>query len=147
MNSWNLLVSILASCLLMAGSVGLVPAAKAVSASQVFMKPGEDVKNSIVEIKRRGRSLKIYTPIAPNYLYYDYPYYYSRGFYPTHIKPGFIYYGHPYDYYTREYSNSGYDGVHNSAKERCARRFRSFEWDTGRYTTYGGHKKLCPYLR
>jgi hypothetical protein len=30
---------------------------------------------------------------------------------------------------------------------RCAARFRSFEWDTGLYTTYGGEKRLCPYLR
>lgn len=34
-----------------------------------------------------------------------------------------------------------------SAMERCDARFRSFEWDTGLYTTYGGEKKLCPYLR
>lgn len=31
--------------------------------------------------------------------------------------------------------------------EKCARRYRSFEWDTGLYTTYGGEKRLCPYLR
>lgn len=35
----------------------------------------------------------------------------------------------------------------NSAMNRCASRFRSFEWDTGLYTTYGGEKVLCPYLR
>jgi hypothetical protein len=33
-----------------------------------------------------------------------------------------------------------------SAMQRCARRYRSFEWDTGLYTTYGGEKRLCPYL-
>ncbi|HEX6000147.1 MAG TPA: hypothetical protein VFZ16_12260 [Hyphomicrobiaceae bacterium] len=32
-------------------------------------------------------------------------------------------------------------------RELCARNFRSFEWNTGLYTTYGGEKKLCPYLR
>ena len=31
--------------------------------------------------------------------------------------------------------------------EKCAERFRSFEWDTGMYTTYGGDRRLCPYLR
>ncbi len=31
--------------------------------------------------------------------------------------------------------------------EKCDRRFRSFEWDTGMYTTYGGERRLCPYLR
>jgi hypothetical protein len=30
---------------------------------------------------------------------------------------------------------------------QCAREFRSFEWNTGLYTTFGGEKKLCPYLR
>jgi hypothetical protein len=34
-----------------------------------------------------------------------------------------------------------------SAMQRCDDRFRSFEWDTGEYTTYGGEKRLCPYLR
>ena len=32
--------------------------------------------------------------------YYDYPYYYSRGYYPTHIG-GYIYY--PYYLYDRSY--------------------------------------------
>ena len=47
-----------------------------------------------------------FIPIAPSYLYYDYPYYYSRGYYPTHIGPGFIYYGHPY-YKSRYYLRYG----------------------------------------
>jgi hypothetical protein len=34
-----------------------------------------------------------------------------------------------------------------SAMQRCDERFRSFEPDTGLYTTYGGEKRLCPYLR
>ncbi|NJO33170.1 MAG: hypothetical protein HC869_08505 [Rhodospirillales bacterium] len=42
-------------------------------------------------------------PIAPSYLYYDYPYYYSRGYYPTHIGRGFVYFGYPYAYYKRRY--------------------------------------------
>ena len=29
---------------------------------------------------------------------------------------------------------------------RCAAQFRSFEPETGYYTTYGGQKRLCPYL-
>ena len=49
----------------------------------------------------------IYLPIAPSYLYYDYPYYYSRGYYPTHIGPGFIYYGYPYSYYRSYYRGPG----------------------------------------
>jgi hypothetical protein len=38
-------------------------------------------------------------------------------------------------------------GYYGDARGRCAARFRSFEWDTGLYTTYGGDKRLCPYLR
>jgi hypothetical protein len=34
-----------------------------------------------------------------------------------------------------------------SAMQRCDNRFRSFEWDTGLYTTYGGERQVCPYLR
>lgn len=41
----------------------------------------------------------------------------------------------------------GYYGYSSDARARCAARFRSFEWDTGLYTTYGGDKRLCPYLR
>jgi hypothetical protein len=46
-----------------------------------------------------------------------------------------------YEYYEPYYD----DGI--DAYELCARRFRSFEWDTGLYTTYAGYKRLCPYLR
>jgi hypothetical protein len=37
-----------------------------------------------------------------------------------------------------------YDGA--DARELCARNFRSFEWDTGMYTTYEGERRVCPYL-
>lgn len=37
-------------------------------------------------------------------------------------------------------------GGSNAAMERCAAQFRSFEWDSGLYTTYEGDKRLCPYL-
>ncbi|NJM35497.1 MAG: BA14K family protein [Rhodomicrobium sp.] len=39
------------------------------------------------------------------------------------------------------------EGAARSAMQRCDDRYRSFEWDTGYYTTYGGDKRLCPYLR
>ncbi len=32
-------------------------------------------------------------------------------------------------------------------REQCAREFRSFDWDSGSYTTYSGERKLCPYLK
>ena len=56
-------------------------------------------------------------PIAPSYRYYDYPYYYSRGYYPIHIRPGFIYYGYPYASYRSLYSRR-----HGG---RCSYRHRS----------------------
>jgi len=34
-----------------------------------------------------------------------------------------------------------------SAMRRCARDYRSFDWDTGTYVSYGGQVRLCPYLR
>ncbi len=39
------------------------------------------------------------------------------------------------------------EGAAQSAMQRCDDRFRSFEPSTGLYTTYGGEKRLCPYLR
>jgi hypothetical protein len=32
------------------------------------------------------------------------------------------------------------------AMQRCAAQFRSFEPDTGYYTTFAGERVLCPYL-
>jgi hypothetical protein len=32
------------------------------------------------------------------------------------------------------------------AMERCAAQFRSFEPDTGYYTTFSGERVMCPYL-
>lgn len=45
-----------------------------------------------------------------------------------------------------------YDGPPDARHEGdprtlCAETFRSFEWDTGLYTTYAGEKRMCPYLR
>ncbi len=41
----------------------------------------------------------------------------------------------------------GYDNGYENAMRACARRFRSFDWDSGTYVTYGGSVRLCPYLR
>jgi hypothetical protein len=48
--------------------------------------------------KRRFQSVKIHLPLGPTSVYYDYPYYYARGHYPTHIG-GYVYY--PYHAYRR----------------------------------------------
>jgi predicted NodU family carbamoyl transferase len=93
MSSRKLLPSIVTACLL---TVGLEVGPNAASAGQIVMKPGESARNDVVEIKikHRSRSPWFYLPIAPSYLAYDYPYYYSRGHYPTHIAPGYVYYGY-----------------------------------------------------
>ena len=52
----------------------------------------------MIEIKHRGRGPWPNLPIAPSYRAYDWPYYYRRGHYPTHIGPGYVYYGYPYSY-------------------------------------------------
>ena len=104
MSSRNLFASMLMACLLAVGLGG------AASAGQSFLKPGESAGNNVIEIKDRGRGPWPNLPIAPSYLAYDYPYYYSRGHYPTHIGgPGYVYYGFPYSYR----SSSRYGG-------RCA---------------------------
>ena len=58
------------------------------SGRSVVLKPGESARNHVIEIKDRGRGAWPNLPIAPSYLAYDYPYYYSRGHYPTHIGSG-----------------------------------------------------------
>jgi hypothetical protein len=40
-----------------------------------------------------------------------------------------------------------YSAYSDSGVRRCAAQFRSFEPDTGMYTTYSGERRMCPYLR
>ena len=100
MSSRNLFASILMACLLAVGFLRIAPAANAESAGQSVLKPGKSAKIKVIEIRRRGRGPRIHLPIGPGSIYYDYPYYYSRGYYPTHIG-GYVYY--PYSYYRRYY--------------------------------------------
>lgn len=66
---------------------------------------------------------------------------------------GPIVYGGGYGYYDDYYDDyAGYGYAPNvasasSAVARCEERFRSFNPSTGRYTTYSGEKRVCPYLR
>ncbi len=54
----------------------------------------------------------------------------------------YVYYD-AYDYNGPYYYPTDYRG---DPRTICARYFRSFEWDTGLYTTYRGEKRMCPYL-
>jgi hypothetical protein len=95
--SRTLLASTLMACLLAVCFLGAAPVAIAEGGGQAFHKPGKSARANAIKIKRQGR-VRIHLPIGPSYIYYDYPYYYSRGYYPTHIG-GYVYY--PYSYYRR----------------------------------------------
>lgn len=104
MNSRNLFASVLMVCLLAVGSLGMAPMAGTASAGQSAKKSGEGARNYVLESKRRSRRrarVRIPLPMGPSYIYQEYPYYYSRGHYPTHIG-GYVYY--PSYYFGRRYN-------------------------------------------
>ena len=81
----------------------------------------------------RGYGYGIGAGIVAGAIIADYAYRPRRGYYyDTYAYDG------PY-YYPSEYRGD--------PREICARNFKSFEWSTGYYTTYGGEHRLCPYLR
>jgi hypothetical protein len=96
MSDRSLLASIVIACALAVGASGIVPAASAELGRQSVAKRGKSAKNHAFIMRRRVRGVRIYLPIGPSYIYYDYPYYYSRGYYPRHIG-GYVYYP-PYHY-------------------------------------------------
>ena len=59
-------------------------------------------------------------------------------------RPRRGYYYDDYAYDGPYYYPSAYSG---DPRVVCAQNFRSFEWNTGLYTTYGGERRLCPYLK
>lgn len=134
-----ILAALASGLLSLASAAGAAPPDKTHRDTVGFIKKGP------VAFKKIKRGQYIYGPFVP-YIAYDYPYYYSRGFYPTHIGPGYIYkvYGVRKDDVPKK---SRRRLGSRSDIDRCSRRFRSFERRTGLYTTYGGEKKLCPYLR
>ena len=103
MSSRNPFAAILMAFALAVGFLGIAPMANAESGERSVLKSGKVAKHDVDQTSSRGRGPRIYLPIGPSYRYYDYPYYYSRGYYPTHIGPGFIYYGYPYSYYRSFY--------------------------------------------
>lgn len=98
MSSRTLFASNLIACWLAAVLLGDVPAVNAASAARSFLKSGETARIKAIEIRRRVRGPRIHLPMGPAYIYYDYPYYYSRGYYPTHIG-GYVYYPEYFSYY------------------------------------------------
>jgi hypothetical protein len=126
-----------------AAGTALVLAAPVANAAPVSTHVGAltaSGSNSIVDVQYRrggGRNwrygARIGAGIAAGAIIYNYAY---------RPRPGSYY--DTYDYVGPYYYPSGYRG---DPRVICARNFKSFEWRTGLYTTYGGEKKLCPYLR
>ncbi len=92
MSSQNLFAPILMACVLVAGFFSLAAVASAASTGKSVLKARESARTYQLESTHRRR-VRIPLPIGPSYIYYDYPYYYSRGYYPTHIG-GYVYYPH-----------------------------------------------------
>jgi hypothetical protein len=96
-SSRNFLVSVLVACSPILGFLGVAPLATGAWAGQSVLKPDKTARNYGLKNKRRVRGAKIRLPVGPSYIYYDYPYYYARGYYPTHIG-GYVYYPSYYGY-------------------------------------------------
>jgi hypothetical protein len=84
------------ACLLAVGLLGTAPTANAETVGH-SVKTGKIAGNRSAEAKHRFHrlhryhSVRIHLPLGSTSVYYDYPYYYSRGYYPTHIG-GYVYY-------------------------------------------------------
>jgi hypothetical protein len=98
----------------MIGFLCTTPAANAASSGRSVWKHDKSARAYELRSKRRVRSTKIRLPVGPSYIYYDYPYYYARGYYPTHIG-GYIYDYPSYSFYPRYYR---YPVAHRSHKSR-----------------------------
>ena len=130
------IASLLLACFLTFGLGGLAPVANAASAGQPFPKPGESARNNVIEVKqlkRRSRGSLFYLPIAPSYLAYNYPYYYARGHYPTHIRPGYVYYGRHLSTTPNAPIGTGYASPIGAAEKKTTRARKS-----GRRSIPGG---------
>jgi hypothetical protein len=92
MSSRNLFASVLMAGLLAVGFLDVTPAASAEIGERSVVKPGKSARITV-----RPRGPRIHLPVGPGSVYCDYPYYYSRGHYPTHIG-GYLYYP---SYYNR----------------------------------------------
>lgn len=96
MRSRHLVAAVSMACLLAPALPGVAPMANAESVGQ-SMKTGKNAGKDRSDNAHRFyryrhyHSVKIYLPLGPTSIYYDYPYYYRRGHYPTHIG-GYVYY-------------------------------------------------------
>jgi hypothetical protein len=109
MNRQHSIASLLAACGLALGLLAVAPTANTASADQSVRKSREGARDYVLErkhrVRRRARAPTIPQPRGPAYIYYDYPYYYARGHYPTHIVR-YLYYPPP-SYSRRPYPRYG----------------------------------------
>ena len=99
-SSRNLFAPTLMACALAVGFLSITPAAATDIGRPRYVKPGKFVKADVTKVRRYhrdNRGVRIHLPVGPASVYCEYPYYYSRGHYPTHIG-GYVYYP---DYYQR----------------------------------------------
>lgn len=88
----TLSVPLLVSWLLTSPLLFIAGTAYAAWAAPSLLPHGDSAgKSDVISVSRRGRGPRIKLPIGPAYIYQDYPYYYARGHYPTHIG-GYVYY-------------------------------------------------------
>ena len=127
------------------GLLNVAPGASAAPPDRPNRDTGKIIEGDPVPFKRIEQGKYLVRPIVP-YIAYDYPYYYGRGFYSRYIGPGYIYKVYRTSKEGAPKKIGRRLGSHTEL-DRCSRRFRSFERKTGFYTTYGGEKKRCPYLR
>lgn len=113
MSHRSVLVSSLLACLAAAGFLGISSGASVAAGPSILQATGS-VQTDVIKVGRRGHGSLTFLPIAPTYRAYDYPYYYSRGYYPTHIGPGYIYHAPIYSYG----SSAGYSSGHG---DRCTK--------------------------
>jgi hypothetical protein len=123
-------------------TIGLAPI-QAVTAAPAAMPPGvakADASSNVVKVYRyrhhgrvgRGVGIGLGLGIIGGIIA-------SEAYRPA---PGYYYDDEDYD--GPYYAPPAYSG---DPRRLCAQSFRSFEWNTGMYTTYSGERRLCPYLR
>lgn len=87
-------VSLLSALIAGALAIGLLGAASATDgacAAQASSKHRGGARSYVLERRSRNRGMRIPLPMGPSQTYYDYQYYYARGYYPRHIG-GYVYY-------------------------------------------------------
>lgn len=125
MNSQNLFASILLACVLAASQPGVASGANAAWPGHSAFRSGNGAGPPAIRTRHRGHVPRLFLPIAPSYLAYDYPYYYyARGYYPKHIGPGYIHYGNRYFYSSRYYPRFGQQC--SNKQRKCVAGWRSY---------------------